>query len=70
MTVNDQIILQDINLPGPNNVLPLQLLPNVSAIIDEITNNVLTKTSQKTLPDLPEPETIVINTDVDQGSDV
>ena len=70
MTVNDQIILQDINLPGPNNVLPLQLLPNVSAIIDEITNNVLTKTSQKTLPDLPEPETIVIDTDVDQGSDV
>ena len=70
MTVNDQIILQDINLPGPKNVLPLQLSPNVSAIIDEITNNVLTKTSQKTLPDLPEPETIVINTDVDQGSDV
>ena len=70
MTVNDQIILQDINLPGPNNVLPLQLLPNVSAIIDEITNNALTKTSQKTLPDLPEPETIVIDTDVDQGSDV
>ena len=70
MTVNDQIILQDINLPGPNNVLPLQLSPNVSAIIDEITNNVLTKTSQKTLPDLPEPETIVIDTDVDQGSDV
>ena len=70
MTVNDQIILQDINLPGPNNVLPLQLSPNVSAIIDEITNNVLTKTSQKTLPDLPEPETIVIETDVDQGSDV
>ena len=70
MTVNDQIILQDINLPGPNNVLPLQLSPNVSAIIDEITNNVLTKTSQKALPDLPEPETIVIDTDVDQGSDV
>ena len=70
MTVNDQIILQDINLPGPNNVLPLQLSPNVSAIIDEITNDVLTKTSQKTLPDLPEPETIVIDTDVDQGSDV
>ena len=70
MTVNDQIILQDINLPGPKNVLPLQLSPNVSAIIDEITNNVLTKTSQKTLPDLPEPETIVIDTDVDQGSDV
>ena len=70
MTVNDQIILQNINLPGPNNALPLQLLPNVSAIIDEITNNVLTKISQKTLPDLPEPETIVINTDVDQGSDV
>ena len=70
MTVNDQIILQDINLPGPNNVLPLQLSPNVSAIIDEITNIVLTKTSQKTLPDLPEPETIVIDTDVDQGSDV
>ena len=70
MTVNDQIILQDINLPGPNNVLPLQLSPNVSTIIDEITNNVLTKTSQKTLPDLPEPETIVIDTDVDQGSDV
>ena len=70
MTVNDQIILQDINLPGPNNVLPLQLSPNVSAIIDEITNNLLTKTSQKTLPDLPEPETIVIDTDVDQGSDV
>ena len=70
MTVNDQIILQDINLPGPNNVLPLQLLPNVSAIIDEITNNVLTKISQKTLPDLPEPETIVIDTDVDQSSDI
>ena len=70
MTVNDQIILQNINLPGPNNELPLQLLPNVSSIIDEITNNVLTKISQKTLPDLPEPETIVIDTDVDQGSDI
>ena len=29
----------------------------------------LTKISQNTLPHLPEPETIVIDTDVDQGSD-
>ena len=47
----------------------MQLLPNVSAIVDEITNNVLTKKSQKTLPDFPEPETIVIDTDLYQGSD-
>ena len=36
----------------------------VNAIVDEITNNTLTKISQKTLPELPEPETIVIDTDV------
>ena len=36
-------------------MLPLQLLPNVDAIVNEITNNVLTKISQKSLPDLPEP---------------
>ena len=41
----------------------------VNAIVDEITNNALTKISQKILPELPEPETIVIDTDVDQGSD-
>ena len=41
----------------------------VNAIVDEITNNALTKISQKTLPELPEPERIVIDTDVDQGSD-
>ena len=69
-TVNDQITLQDINLPEPNIALPLQLLLNVTAIIVKITNNVLTKISQKTLPDLPEPEAIVIDTNVDQGSDI
>ena len=68
-TVNDQITLQDINLPEPNIALPLQLLLNVTAIIDKIANNVLTKISQKTLPDLPERKTIVIDTNVDQGSD-
>ena len=68
-TVHDQITLQDINLPEPNIALPLQLLLNVTAIIDKIANNVLTKISQKTLPDLPEPKTIVIDTNVDQGSD-
>ena len=67
-TVHDQITLQDINLPEPNIALPLQLLLNVTAIIDKIANNVLTKISQKTLPDLPEPKTIVIDTNVDQGS--
>ena len=69
MTVNDQITLQDINLLEPNIAPPLQMPPNVNAILDKIKNNVLTKISQKTLPDLPEPETIVIDTDVDQGSD-
>ena len=69
LTVNDQITLQDINLPEPNIAPPLQLPPNVNAILDKIKNNVLTKISQKTLPDLPEPETIVIDTDIDQGSD-
>ena len=68
-TVHDQITLQDINLPEPNIALPLQLLLNVTAIIDKIANNVLTKISQRTLPDLPEPKTIVIDTNVDQGSD-
>ena len=69
MTVNDQITLQDINLLEPNIALSLQLPPNVNVIVDEITNNVLTKISPKALPDLPEPETIVIDTDIDQGSD-
>ena len=41
----------------------------INAIVDEITNNVLTKISQKNLPDLTEPKTIVIDTDIDQGSD-
>ena len=52
LIVNDQITLQDIILPEPNIVSPLQLPPNVSAIADEITNNVLTKISQITLTDL------------------
>ena len=43
--------------------------PFVDAIVNEITNNVLTNISQKPLPDLPEPEKILIDTDVDQGSD-
>ena len=69
MTVNDQITLQDINLLEPNIALYLQLPPNVNVIVDEITNNVLTKISPKALLDLPEPETIVIDTDIDQGLD-
>ena len=69
MTVNDQITLQDINLPEPSIVPTLQLPPNFRARVEEKTNNVLTKISQKTLPDLPEPETIFIDTDFDQGSD-
>ena len=69
MTVNDQITLQDINLLEPNIALSLQLPPNVNVIVDEITNNVLTKISPKALPDLPEPETIAIDTDIDQGLD-
>ena len=69
LTVNDHRTLQDIILLEPNIAPPLQLPHNVNAIVDEITNNTLVKISQKTLPDLPEPETIVIDTDVDQGSD-
>ena len=68
LIVNDQITLQDIILPEPNIVSPLQLPPNVSAIADEITNNLLTKISQITLTDLPESRTTVIDTDIDQGS--
>ena len=68
-TVNDQITLQDINFPEPNIATPLQLLLNVTAITNKIANNVLTKISQKTLPGLSEPETIVTDTNVDQGSD-
>ena len=68
-TVHDQITLQDINLPEPNIATPLQLLLNVTAITNKIANNVLTKISQKTLPGLSEPETIVTDTNVDQGSD-
>ena len=67
LTVNDQITFQDINLPEANIMSPLELPPNVNAIVDEITNNVLTKTSQKTLTDLPESKTTVIDTDIDQG---
>ena len=47
LTVNDQITFQDINLPEANIMSPLELPPNVNAIVDEITNNVLTKISQK-----------------------
>ena len=67
LTVNDQIKLQDISLPEPKIESSLQLSPNVNAIVDEITNNVLTKISQKTLTDLPESKTTVIDTDIDQG---
>ena len=67
LTVNDQITFQDINLPEANIMSPLELPPNVNAIVDEITNNVLTKISQKTLTDLPESKTTVIDTDIDQG---
>ena len=69
LTVNDQITLQEINLPEPNIASPLQLPPNLNAIVNKITSNVLTKISQKTLTNLPEAETIVIDTDVDQGLD-
>ena len=37
LTVSDQISLQDIKLLKPNIALPLQLLPNVNVIVDEIT---------------------------------
>ena len=47
LTVNDQIKLQDISLPEPKIESPLQLSPNVNAIVDEITNNVLPKILQK-----------------------
>ena len=47
LTVNDQIKLQDISLPEPKIESSLQLSPNVNAIVDEITNNMLTKISQK-----------------------
>ena len=67
LTVNDQITFQDINLPEANIMSPLELPPNVNAIVDEITNNVLTKISQKTLTDLPESKTTVIDTDIDKG---
>ena len=45
VTVNDQITLQDINLPEPNLAPTLQLLPNITVIVGEITKNVLTKIS-------------------------
>lgn len=48
---------------------PLQLPPDPNNVVDEITNNVFTRNSQKTFPDLPEPQTMVIDNDVDQGSD-
>ena len=57
-------------MPEPNIAPPLQLPPNVNAIVDEITNNVLTKISQKTLPDLLAPKKIVIETNFDQSSDI
>ena len=43
LTVNDQITLQEINLPEPNIASPLQLPPNLNAIVNKITSNVLTK---------------------------
>ena len=45
-TVNEHMALQDINLPEPNIVPPLQLPPNADAMVNEITDNVLTKISQ------------------------
>ena len=38
-------------------------------MVGKVTSKVLTKISQKTFPNLLEPETIVTATDVDQGSD-
>ena len=43
LTVNDQITLQEINLPEPNIASPLQLPSNLNAIVNKITSNVLTK---------------------------
>ena len=43
LTVNDQMTLQEINLPEPNIASPLQLPPNLNAIVNKITSNVLTK---------------------------
>ena len=51
-------------MPESNIVPPLQLPPNVNEIIGEITNDVLTKISQKTWT-----QNDGIDTDVDQGSD-
>lgn len=48
---------------------PLQLPPDPNNVVDEITNTVFTRNSKKTFPDLPEPQTMVIDNDVDQGSD-
>ena len=66
MTVNDPITLQDITLPEPIIVPPLQLPLDPNNVVDEI---MYLREIHKKLPDLPEPQTMVIDNDVDQGLD-
>ena len=47
LTVNDQITSQDLILPEPSIALPLQLPPELNAMVEDITSTVMGKITQE-----------------------
>ena len=66
LTVNNQITSQDLNLPEWPIALPLQLPPELNAMVEDITSNVMGKITQKSI--INPPEMIVVDPDIPQGS--
>ena len=66
LTVNNHITSQDLNLPEWPTAPPLQLPPELNAIVEDITSNVMVKITQKSI--INPPETIVVDPDITQGS--
>ena len=67
LTVNDQITSQDLILPEPSIALPLQLPPELNAMVEDITSTVMGKITQESI--INPPETIVVDPDIHQNSD-
>ena len=67
LTVNDQLTSQDLNLLESLIASPLQLPPELNAIVEDITRNVMEKITQQSI--INPPEMIVVDPDIPQGSD-
>ena len=65
--VNNQITSQDLDLPEPSVTSPLQVPPELNAMVEDITSNVLGKMTQESTVNAP--ELIDVDPHVPAGSD-